>query len=54
MHLILGSTIPDINDAVDERDGKLCKFFLLNWIYLTVSFIFEMLDVVMSIGYCIE
>ena len=26
MHLILGSTIPDINDAVDERDGKLCKF----------------------------
>ena len=39
VHLILGATVPDINDAVDERDGKLCKFFRLNWIYLTVSFI---------------
>ena len=39
MHLISGSTIPDITDAGNGRDGKLCKFFLyIRYILQSASF----------------
>ena len=39
MHFISGSTIPDITDAVNGRDGKLCKLFLyIRYILQSASF----------------